>query len=397
MNSFNLKTIIKPPFPLALILALVLFACKMSIVEPVETPKNAWDESLNTHPRGAAFQNLLDDYIASGFPGLVMFVKSPEGMWNGAAGYARLETKERMTPAHLFPSGSNGKPYTAAAVMLLVEDGKIELDTKINQYLPRRITDKIGNGNTATVRQLLNHTSGIKHFFDEITLWLDMMNGPTRSISTEYFLELIYGDPPYFPAGQGYHYSSTNYVLLALIMDHVLGESHAKFVSERIIRPLRLVNTYYKNEPGYPDPPGLVNVYADLRDNGQLQNISDVLAAGLPATVGTAGYIASSYDYARFFEALLDGELVSEASLNAMTTDASGGGYGFGLWIANLRYGKLISHDGATVGAQTNRLYYVDRDTYIVLLANGIGSGEEGRLDDLFDNLRLAAEDAVFK
>lgn len=398
MKNLNIKTFFKPSILLAVCVAFMHLACKMVINQPVEMPENSWDESLNTHRKGAEFQQLLDDYIAKGFPGLVMFVKSPQGIWNGAAGYARIETKERMTPAHLFLSGSNAKPYTAAAIMLLVEDGKIDLDTKINQYLPRSITDKIGNGNEATVRQLLNHTSGIRDFFDEITIVLDFINDLSRFTSPEDFLEHIYGDPPDFPAGLRYDYSNTNYLLLALMMDHVLGERHANFVSERIIRHLGLENTYYKNELGSLAPPGLVNGYADMRGNGQLVNISDVMAAGLPVTVGNAGYVASSYDFALFLEAVLNGELVNETSLNVMMQDDSRSGYGFGgFGIFYSRYGRRLGHSGDTAGAQTIRYYYLDRNTIIVLLTNGESFGGEGRLSDLFDNLWRDAEDAVFK
>jgi D-alanyl-D-alanine carboxypeptidase len=281
--------------------------------------------------------------------------------------------------------------------MLLVEDGKIQLDAKINQYLPRRITDKIGNGNEATVRQLLNHTSGIKEFTDDIKIWLDLMNDTSRLISPEEFLEHIYGEPPYFPAGRGYTYSSTNYLLLALLMDHVLGESHANFVSERIIRRLGLKNTFYKNEPGYPQPPGLVNAYADLWGNGQLQNFSDLQINASRVTIGNGGYIASSYDYALFLEALLKGELVSKAAVSDMTREVSGAGYGLGLAIFYSRYGRVIGHAGDHPGAQANLLYYVDRKTFIVLLTNATDFGEEGRLNDLFDHLRIDAEDAVFE
>lgn len=387
----------------SLILGAAFFAfwlpgCTINISEPVGRPPAGWEQSHNTHPKAAQLQQLLDDYIAKGFPGLVMYVESPQGTWNGAAGYARIETRERMTPDHLFPSGSNAKPYTAVAVMLLVEDGRIDLDAKINRYLPRTITDKIGNGNTATVRQLLNHTSGIRDFIGKLSLWLDFFNDPSRQYSPAYSLERISGDPPDFPAGRQYAYSNTNYLLLALLMDHVLGTSHADFITERILRPLRFEHTYYKNQPGYPSPAGLVNGYSDMRGNGQLTNISDYMLAGIRNAVGNGGYVASSRDYAQFLEAVLHGDLLKETSLREMMQVMPGSSYGFGgFGVSRTRFGRRLGHTGDMPGAQTLRFYYLDQETFIVLLANGIDLGEQGRLNDLFDVLSRDAEDVLFK
>ncbi len=398
MKILDIKAFFKAPFLLAMCIAFIQFACKLDVNQPVEPPPNSWDESLNTHPKGAAFQKLLDEYVKRGLPGVVMFVKSPVGIWNGAAGYAKLETKELMTPTNLHYSDSMAKTYIGTAIMMLVEEGKIELDAKINQFLPRNICDNIGNGNEATLRQLLNHTSGIKDYDEDITFRLDFLNDPFRPIPPEKLLEYIYGESPYFPAGRGHQYSDTNYLLLAMIMDRVLGESHAKFISERIIRHLGLENTYYKNEPAYPKPPGLVNVYVDFRGNGQLTNWSaeqNALYEGI--LVGSAGFIASSYDYARFLEALFNEELVSQASLDEMTNGFKNSEHGLGLEFCprSTGCGKAMGHSGGGLGSQSDMYYYPDANTYIVCLTN-VG-GYVGKVGDLFDEFYYAAEDAVFK
>ncbi|MFQ5641878.1 MAG: serine hydrolase domain-containing protein [bacterium] len=395
MKILNIKAFFKASFLLAICIAFIQLACKMDINQPVEAPKSSWDASLNTHPRGDAFQKVLDDYVKRGLPGVVLFVKSPQGMWNGAAGYAKIETKEPMTPVNLHYSDSMAKTYTATAIMMLVEEGKIELDEKINQYLPRNICDNIGNGNEATVRQLLNHTSGIKDHWEDITFLLDVFNDPFRPIPPEKLLEYIYGESPYFPAGQGTEYSNTNFLLLAMIMDRVLGESHAKFISERIIRRLGLENTYYKNEPAYPKPPGLVNSYAYFLGNEKLENWSEgqnAVTAGI--LVGHAGFIASSYDYARFLEALFNEELVGQALLNDMTEGFENGwAYGLGLEFCETGCGKAMGHTGDSLASQSKMLYYPKTNTYIVLLTN---VGFFGKMEDLFDELFVAAEDAIF-
>lgn len=395
MKKVSIKAHCRLSLLLALGLAFIVSACKLNINQTVETPNTFWDESLNTHPRRAEFQQLLNNYVRRGLPGVVMFVKSPRGIWNGAAGYAKIETKEPMTPTNLHYSDSMAKTYTATAIMMLVEEGKIQLDTKINEHLPRSICDKIGNGNEATVRQLLNHSSGIKNFTDDIIFQLDIFNDPFRPIPPEKQLQYIYGESPYFPAGRGTEYSNTNFLLLAMIMDNVLDESHAKLISDRIIRHLELESTYYKNEPDYPKPSGLVNTYADFLGNGNLENWSEEENALCETMeVGHSGFIASSSDFARFLEALLSGELVSETSLSDMRAGVDNRAYGLGFEFYNTRYGKAIGHTGDFLGSQALMLYYLNEETYLVILMN---VGPLGKVGDLYDEIWVAAQDVIFE
>jgi D-alanyl-D-alanine carboxypeptidase len=269
--------------------------------------------------------------------------------------------------------------------MMLVEEGKIVLDAKINTYLPRSICDNIGNGNEATVRHLLNHTSGIKDFVDDLKYNSDIFNGPLGSYTPQKFLGYIYGQAPNFSTGSRSEYSNTNYLLLAMLMDFVLGESHANLISERIINYLGLENTYYKNEPGLPKPRGLVNGYADVFGNGQLINVADIQNHLANATIGEGGFIASAYDYGIFLEALLTGNLVSESSLKEMTTWVGSDYYGFGLDVSELTpYGAPIGKGGGDVGTLAQRRYFPDSKTTIVILTN---VGDLGKPRQLFHEL----------
>jgi len=392
MDFHHTKSFIKTQLLLMICLAAMHFACKMDINQPVEAPKGSWDESLNTHPKGAAFQKLLDDYVKRGLPGVVMFVKSPQGIWNGAAGYAKIETKEPMTPMHVLHSESIAKTNTATAVMMLVDDGKINLDATINMYLPRRITGRIGNGNTAKVRHLLEHTSGIRDWQnDGLQSDIDAFNDPYGDYTPERMLEYIYDKPAHFAPGSQYRYSNSNYLLLALIMDHVLGYSHARFVSERIIKPLGLEHTYYKNEVGYPNPPGLVNSYTDLYRNGKLMNVSDAHSHLNSLFMGQGGYIATAQDYALFIEALFNGELVSESSLYEMTPREDH--YGFGLVSYITPYGRGIGHLGGDFGGRSYRYYFPESKTTIVFAANG----GDGHIERLFSQMMDDVVNAVFE
>jgi D-alanyl-D-alanine carboxypeptidase len=375
----------------ALATAALVASCTLEISAPVEPPPDTWDPALNTHPDGPAFQGLLDRYVREGLPGVVLFVRTPQGQWNGAAGYAKIETAAPMLPTHRHFAASITKMYTAAGVLLLVEDGLINLDAGISQYLPATIYLRIPNGAGATVRQLLGHTSGIPDF-GVLAYDLDTLNDPMGSFPPERLLSYIQDESPIFPPGTGYFYSNVNYLLLALIMDHVTGASHANVISERIIRPLGLGASYYKNEPGYPKPPGLVNSYQDLAGDGRLVNVSDVTTHFNGMFIGHTGLIASSSDFAAFIEALLDGRVVNQASLAEMQKRTECECYGLGLHFALTEYGLAVGHDGGDFGIRSEVRHFPDLDATLVLLVNGGDSGTTGRLfDRLWDEVMHVA------
>jgi D-alanyl-D-alanine carboxypeptidase len=361
---------------MGLVSCLFLATCTLDIESPVSVPEATWDSNQNTHGAGALFQGLLDKYVSKGMPGVVLYVQTSQGIWNGAAGYAKIETSTRMLPTHLHHAASVTKVYTAAAVMLLVEDGDIELDAKISRYLPEKVYSRIPNGSTATVRQLLDHTSGIPDFGGVLRYDLDFYNDPMGEYSLDKLLEYLHGQSPAGPAGTVYFYSNANYLLLALIMDYVAG-SHAKIISERILQPLGLRATYYKNEAGYPKPPGLVNSYQDLAGDGRIMNVSDI-AADISGFMGNAGLIASSADFAGFIQGLLGGRVVDSESLAIMRD------FGCGLDIFETDYGNGIGHCGSDFGSLIQVCSFPDRNATIVVLMN---AGESGNLGDLFWNL----------
>ncbi|MEO6000091.1 MAG: serine hydrolase [Chitinophagaceae bacterium] len=111
------------------------------------------------------YQALLDEYVKKGVPGLVVLIKTPnEGLWIGTSGYSGIEVKTPMQKCNIVYSASIGKTFFAVAIMKLAEEGKLNLDDKINQYLHVDICDKIPSGNTATIRNLLGQRAGISNW-----------------------------------------------------------------------------------------------------------------------------------------------------------------------------------------------------------------------------------------
>lgn len=359
-------------------------ACTLEITAPGGSPPDAWDPALNTHPDGAVFQGLLGRAVREGLPGVVLLVRTPQGQWNGAAGYARIESSDPMTPTHRHFAASVTKMYTAAAVLLLAQDGRIDLDAPISRYLPASIHGRVPNGDRATARQLLGHTSGIPDFSGSFAYDLDTLNDPMGSFPPDRLLSYVEGQSAYSAPGSSYFYSNSNYLLLALLMDEVTGASHANVISERILKPLGLGSTYYKNEAGYPAPAGLVNSYQDLAGNGRLVNVSDMTTHFNGMYVGNTGIIATSADFAAFIEALLDGRLVDEPWLTQMQERSRCACYGLGLSFVETPYGTSIGHNGGDLGILTEVRRFPDLDATLVLLVNG---GDSGITFTLFERL----------
>ena len=342
-----------------------------------QPPPERWNPALNTHPDSPAFQALLDRYVREGLPGVVLLVRTPQGQWNGASGYASIEASERMLPTHLHHVASVTKMYLATAVMLLVQDGVLDLDARVSRYLPEPLLSQIPNGAEVTVRHLVGHTSGIPDFGQVQAYDLDFMNDPLGSYPAERLLGYLRGQSAKFAPGTGWFYSNVNYVLLALIVDRVAGTSHARVISERILRPRGLGATFYKTGAGYPTPPGLVSSYTETA--GRLFNVSDQAVHAADVFIGNAGLIASSADLAAFVEALLGGRLVGPEALAEMTRgNRYFSGYGLGLSIWNTRYGAAIGHDGGSTGTLCTVRHFPDSHATLVLLVNS-GQGTATR------------------
>jgi D-alanyl-D-alanine carboxypeptidase len=372
---------------------LLLVACTLDITTPETLPPNTWDSSWNTHPDGALFQEMLNRHVKDGLPGVVLLVRTPNGLWNGAAGYAKLETAIPMTPTHRHFAASVTKMYMATAVLMLVEDGLLELDAKLETYLPASTLNPIPNGKNSTVRQLLGHTSGIPSFTDAFHYELDTLNDPLGSYPPQRLLSYVYGESALFEPGEGYFYSNTNYLLLALLMDVTTGASHADVISERLLQPLGLQETWYKNEAGYPTPSGLVNSYEDLGGDGRLMNVSDLVIHANAAYQGNTGMIATSADFAAFIEALLQGNILQPASLDTMLSSTRCACYGLGLSFRETPYGTAVGHSGGDLGILSEVRYFPERDTTVVLLVNG---GDSGVPQSLFRRLWDQTLDVAF-
>jgi D-alanyl-D-alanine carboxypeptidase len=344
-------------------------------VTPFAPPPDRQLDSSGSISRQSAeeLQSVLDDEVNRlGVPGLQALVWTRDGRtWSGASGTVDLRRTTLLRRDHILRVGSTTKTFTAVLVLQLVESGRLRLKDPLANWFPR-----FPNADAITIRQLLNHTSGIPEFLE------------TPEVLMKSILPSTYWQPPevldisskraaYFAPGSGWRYSNANYVLLGLIIEKLTGRSAADVMRQQIIAPLGLANTYFI--PYEPAPPRLITGFD--RDLSHFPGMLDVGPENTSwATAAyTSGALASTAgDLGTFYHSLFVGGLLSPASMKEMTTfvDASNpgfeaqDGYGLGLMRLDVEGTELIGHVGEFMGSTAIAMYSPKEGYLIVITTN---------------------------
>jgi len=318
-------------------------------------------------PRADAIDDYINAEIArQNVPGLALAIMR-HGQLVRAQGYgfANLEHHVPVHPDTLFKSGALGKQFTAVAVMLLVEDGKLGLDESARKYLP----DAPRSWAPITVRQLLNHTSGLPPY-------------PAGEFRVDYtddeLLGIIYKQPLSFPPGSRWGYSYTAYVTLGILITRVAGEFYADLLARRVFAPLGMQTARLIDELAVV--PNRAAGY-ELRD-GELRN-AEWVSPTANSTADGSLYL-SLLDYARW-EAGLFGRKVlkpeSWAEISRPARLANGGSYpyGFGWFLERGADQEIWRHSGEWQGFKTFIIRYLGDELTLVALANS-DSGDPERI-----------------
>ena len=350
------------------------------------------DISINSHyPKADSLHAIMKRYTEAGLPGVAMAVYSEKkGWWAGAEGYAKVETKIAMQKCNLQFLQSVSKSYMAVAILQLHEQGKIDLDAPITKYLPAKYVGYIKNPNSITVRMLLNHTSGIPEYSDDPAFVSYVIQHPLQKLSTEFVIGAIGGKEPMFAPGAKHYYSNTNYELLAVIADSVTGD-HAAYIAKNIFAKLDLKNTFNRNDPQYLHYKELVNSYWDVLNTGKPANITAAQEANVSSYVGDDGIVCTPLDAVKFLKGLMEGKLLSEASLKEMKNwvNDEHGNPVYGLGLVHYQAGGIeaYGHSGGGIGAGCILLYIPSAQTYIFFATN-IGTLFGGTLSEKANQLK---------
>jgi D-alanyl-D-alanine carboxypeptidase len=312
----------------------------------------------------SAKADVIDDFVRAvlkerKIPGAaIAVVKNGKIVKKQGYGTANVELNVPVTVDSVFEIGSVSKQMTAAAIMLLVEEGKVNLDEKISKYLP----GTPATWKSVAVRNLLTHTSGIKSYTG-----IDEGFELSKHLTRDEFIKLLGTYPLDFETGSRYSYSNSGYNLLGFIIEAASGKSYWDFMRERIFKPLGMTQTFDR------DPKYIVKnrVTGYALDNGTLTgrdyNLTDLFSAG--AIISTVGDLAK-WDAAWRGDTLLKKESKRQAWTPFILNDGKPNPYGFGWSVGAFRGHKLISHSGSTAGFSSQISRYVDDDLSIIVLTN---------------------------
>jgi len=271
--------------------------------------------------------------IGKDFRGVVSVSKNGKPLFKEAYGYADMPNKRPNRVDTIFEVASGSKAFVATGIMKLVEEGKLSLDSTIGKLLDfdmKQISPAI------TIRQLLNHTSGIPDYFDESVmddmteLWAKfpcyLMRTPEDMIPT--FVD----KPMMYAPGERFQYNNTGYTVLAMIIKKITGMDFDKYLDKLIFKPCGMKSTGYYELDRLPANCATAYIYDEECDeyhtNYYCTNAKSDGAGGVYTTVG---------DIELFWKHFLAGDIVSLETVKAMTSeqavDEDGDGYGFGFWL----------------------------------------------------------------
>ena len=301
-------------------------------------------------------------YAADG-PGAVAVVYDHgKPVYAVGRGLADVDAKVPLSADVPMRLGSITKQFTAAVVMQLVEEGKVGLDDPLSKYLP----DYPQPGAGATVRQLLNHTSGIQSYTAVPGF---MKDHAAERHSTGQLIAVFKDAPDTFAAGSKWAYNNSGYILLGAIIEKVTGRPWWEAVDSRIAKPLHLTSLRYG---GLPDGErGAAHGY-ELNDEGKAVPARKI-DMSVPHAAGAL--VANARDLAAWAEAFHGGKVVKPASYALMTaptalSDGATVPYGFGLIPGEVRGHPSVSHDGGIFGFSTDSLYLTKEGLFVAVLAN---------------------------
>ncbi|WP_329124516.1 serine hydrolase domain-containing protein [Streptomyces sp. NBC_01353] len=331
--------------------------------------------------RDPALQALVDRVVADPNPNPGAFLLARHGLTDrfGAAGAADRATGSPMAPDLKFRAGSVTKTFTATVVLQLVAEHRVRLDDTVQSLLPDQVrTDNALSGAPITVRQLLNHTSGLYDYIDGL---LPHFRSIDQYWPREQLIGIGLAQPRYFPApGTRFRYSNTNFLLLDLIVERVTDHDLRTNLERRIFNPLGLRDTSYPLAQTTIDG-AHVHGYADvspLLPNAPEATRFDVTAFS-PSEAGASGaLVTTAADTARFYRALLQGRLLPSALLRAMLTDTvptTGSAppavaYGLGMYVYATACGLAYGHGGSAPGYLTFALNSRDGRDQLVAHTN---------------------------
>lgn len=307
------------------------------------------------------FDEIVSEYYNPETPGATILVaKNGKAIYRKAIGKSSLELDVDMVPENVFMLASITKQFTAVAILMLEEQGKLSLDDPITKFIP----DYPTLGKTITVHQLLNHTSGIKSY----TSLPNFLEFARIDKTLDELIDAFKNEPMDFDPGEAFSYNNSGYILLGKIIEVISEDTYENFIETKIFKRLGMNNSSYGNNRELVK--NRVGAY-EQDDTGYVN--ASYLSMTLPQA---AGSLTSTIDDMLLWQnALTNNTLIKSTSLDkAINGSKLNNGehisYGYGLGEMNLKGSEGYAHSGGIFGTSTNGMYLIEEDVYVIGLSN---------------------------
>ena len=299
------------------------------------------------------YVKLIELRDAGGFPGVTVGVAVPDGRGTGVSiGYSDLESQTALKPADRMLAGSIGKTFVSAVTLKLVEEGKLNLDDKIEKWLGgEEWFDHLPNARQITLRMLMNHTSGISEHVLNKDFIKALREQPDKSWKPEELIAFILDSKPLFEAGNSWSYADTNYILVGMIFERVSGKTVYGEVDRRILKPFKFKETIPSNSRLIP---GLITGYVSPNSPFGFEGrtiIDGKFVINPQMEWCGGGFASTAEDLAKWSKVLYEGRLLRQTTveqlLNAVPAKTGPGHkYGLGVQVRQTDWGISYGHGG---------------------------------------------------
>ena len=321
-------------------------------------PKNQGDIAASEPTVEQEMETFLQAHVATGeFMGTVLVARGDEILHSGGYGMANLEHDVPNTLQTVFRLASLTKPFTAAAILQLQEQGLLDVNNTVDYYLP-----DYPHGSEITVNQLLNHTSGTPDYE-----FLRSLTALRNAVSLDDLIDIFADLPLEFPPGSQWNYSNSGYVVLTAIIEIVSGQNYADYLAEQIFQPLGMDSTGYEDSDAIlPHRAAGYTLEGAIYHNSDFFDISNAAGAG--------GVVSAVLDMYKWDRALYSDSVLGEASREAYFTPtaviADGMGYAYGGVVMEEPGRKYILFNGEINGFFATSIRYSDEELYVIVLGN---------------------------
>lgn len=330
-------------------------------------------------PLKTALQLKLDEWHKAGnFPGATLGVVLANGESFGlSVGYSDREMKTPMKATDKMLAGSVGKTFAAATALQLVKEGKIGLDDKVEKFLGGEPWfSRLPNARDITIRQLMNHTSGLVRYEFKEQFTKDLTANPEKFWKPAELVAYLLDEKAPFEAGKGWDYSDTNYIVLGMIIEKVTGRKFYDEANRRLLKPLKLTGTIPQDGPRLK---GVVQGYAGANNpfGGKDAMIVNGRFAINPQFEWTGGgYASTAEDLARWAKMIYEGRAFSADLLPQVLEGVPAPmlgretKYGLGVIIRKTPAGVSYGHSGFFPGYMTDMMYFPEQKVAVAVQVN---------------------------